>query len=353
MCETIYIEKNKTNRFGVHFYKNSAEWKIFLDICGIKEDKLAVIYNSGISDEAWKSIAESYADADIYGLTAGCEMACKEELHKFITERIAEYTFVIMAEPFIMNTIRDDMTPECAKMSYVCVPVTPAAHFSGISLRPKFDINDEMICKEVLPKGVYVDMSILKEASPLSFQGAVAAAFRLAIANKASLFEWMISNMYELTDVESEAIEEFLQRGYLVQKERIEKDTVKERALSAFGSEFLYVFREAFKDISEADALSLAIVSQACLSWKKELLSMDEFYEIRDMLVFFGLPITETEFGIDDFMSYLKTAHNPWTKAKEVVYIRKVGKTIVDARPSEELLKDAFSQVYYDEEANE
>ena len=349
MCETIYIEKNKTNRFSVHFYNDSSDWKLFLDVCGVKDDKLAVIYSSEIANEAWKAYVHNFAAEDSLCLNNKND---NNDLKAFIKDKIAEYTFVVLAEPFIMDLLYEVMAQEYAKMSFVCVPVTPAAHFCGVSVRPKFDKTGEMICKEVFPQAVYADVSVLKDATPLAFQEGVAAAFRLAIANKASMFEWMISNMYELTDAEPEAIEEFLQRGYLVQKERIEKDTAKERALPLFGAEFLNVYKNAIDGITESDALALSIVSQACLSWKKELLSMDEFYEIRDMLVFFGLPITETEFATEDFMAYLDTK-NPWSETDEFVYIRKVGKIVVDEKPSVELLKDAFSQIYYDEEANE
>ena len=350
MCETIYIEKNKTNRFGVHFYKDSSSWNLFLDTCGVKDEKLAVIYPSEIANEAWKAYAHTFSAEDSLDLNLKSD---KNELESFIKDKYAEYTFIILAEPFIIDMLYAIMTQKYAKISFVVVPVTPDAHFGGVSVRPKFDKNGEMTCKEVFPKAVYADISVLKDTPPLSFQGGVAAAFRLAIANKASMFEWMISNMYELTDADQDAIEEFLRRGYLVQKEKIEKDTAKERALPVFGAEFLNIYKNAIKDIAETDAIALSIVSQACLSWKKELLSMDEFYEIRDMLVFFGLPITETRFSVEDFILYLDTNNNPWELADEFVYIRKVGKIVVDEKPSAEILKEAFSQIYYDEEANE
>ena len=38
--------------------------------------------------------------------------------------------------------------------------------------------------------------------------------------------------------------------------------------------------------------MALGTVAAAYISWKKEMLSMEEFYEIRDMFVPFYLPIS-------------------------------------------------------------
>ena len=38
-------------------------------------------------------------------------------------------------------------------------------------------------------------------------------------------------------------------------------------------------------------------------------------------------------------------------KKENCVYIRKLGKTVVDASPSKELIKEALEQIYFNEEA--
>jgi len=225
------------------------------------------------------------------------------------------------------------------------------ALFQDISIRPLIDENGETIRKEWYPQAVYVDVSVLAKTSPLEFRNAIASAFKLAISHKASMFEWMISNMYELTDCVEEAICELLERGFNVMKERIEKDTAKERAISVYAKDFYALMKKADSELSFADCMSLALVCQTYLSWKKDLISMEEYYEIRDMFVFFGLSITETFATADELTDILMNSDADIIKRENCVYIRKLGKTVVDASPSKELIKEALEQIYYNEEA--
>lgn len=348
MYETIYVEKNKTSRFGVHFYKDSSDWKIFLDICGVDEKKIAIICSNNIQNDTWKALMVGMPSDDVYKISEDSV----NDLRQFLDAKKG-YTMVVFSEPAVMEALSVTLTSEDAKLSFVCVPVTPFAQFAGVSILPQCDENGEVTRKEILPKGVYVDVSILKNASPVAFQGAIASAFRLAISYKASFFEWMISNMYELLDGEEEAICEFLERGYNVQKERIEKDTAKERSISLYANDFYNVLSGVTSETSEADLWALSMVCQSYLSWKREFLSMEEYYEIRDMFVFFGLGISETFATDTELLEATENMKNELFNRDTAVYIRKIGKLLVEEAPSKELVREAFSQIYYNELDNE
>lgn len=348
MYETIYIEKNKSNRFGVYFYEDATQWNVFKDICGMNEQKLAVICSECIKNDAWKAFADSFTKEDVFRLSE----KNRDIINDFIVKKSEEnFTFVVLSDTSVMKALYENITSDVSKGSFVCVPVTPEALFQDISIRPLIDENDETIRKEWYPKAVYVDVSVLSKTSPLEFQNAIASAFKLAISHKASMFEWMILNMYELTDCEKEAICELLERGFNVMKERIEKDTAKERAVSSYGKDFYDLMKKTDSELSFADCMSLALVCQTYLSWKKDLISMEEYYEIRDMFVFFGLSITETFATADELMDILINSDADITKKEKCVYIRKLGKTVVDASPSKELIKESLEQIYYNEEA--
>lgn len=352
MCETIYIKKNKSSRFGVHFYNDSTEWNVFLESCGVNVDKLAVIYNKNIENETWKAFAEAKNNKAVLPISA--EDANKSaSVRNFLEQYKENYTFVILEEPFIMETIRGIVTSDDYKLSYILVPVTPFAQFDSVSIRPKTDLVGDIITKEIFPLGIYVDISVILNAKTQYFLGGIACAFRLAVSYKASMFEWMISNLYELLDCEAEAVCELLSRGYNVHKERIEKDTAKERSLPVYGRDFYTLFSQMESESSEADLLALSMVCQSYLSWKSELLSMEEYYEIRDMFVAFGLAITETFATDEELMDALERAKSDLIAGKEGVYIRKLGKMVIMNAPSKELIKEAFGQIYYNEYENE
>ena len=349
MYETIYVEKNKSSRFGIHIYDDSAQWKVFCENCGIAEKKYAAICNADLQADEWKSLVLSFdsileikEDDDTAGM----------KIREFLDQHKGN-TFVILNEPFIMEALQDIMTNDDAKISYIFVPVTPFSFFDAISLKPQADKNGEIIRKELFPVGVYADISILIKAKTEAFLGGVASAFRLSISHKASMFEWMIYNLYELLDCEKDTITELLTRGYHVQKERIEKDTAKERSLPIYGYNFYKILKEGGIKVTDGDLWSLAMVCQSYLSWKSELLSMEEYYEIRDMFVAFGLSISETDAPVEMLMNHMENSKYNLLFEKELIFIRKIGKILLHETPGREVITEAFEQIYYNEEAND
>ncbi len=349
MYETIYIEKNKSTRFGVHFYQDATQWNVFKDVCGLNNCKTAVICNENIENESWRTFVDSYDNVNICKIKDK-STECANLLKAFIEEKQTDYTFIILADTLVMDSLYYNLTKDNHKISFICVPVTPFSLFGDVTIRPITNIDGEILRKEIYPNAVYIDVSILTKASPLDFLDAIASAFRLSVSYKASMFEWMISNMYELTDGEETAICELLERGFNVTNERIMKDTAKDRALPVYGKEFYDLLQYANSELSAADLTSLSLVCQTYLSWKNDFLSMEEYYEIRDMFVFFGLSITET-FASADVLS--DNIANKFFVRENDLYIRKLGKITLDKTASDKLIKEALEQIYYDEQSNE
>lgn len=351
MYETIYIEKNKTTRFGVHFYEDSTQWNVFMDCCGLKDKKTALICHYDILNDTWKSFADMFAKEDAMFMTEQTDL---DRVKDFMTNKRDQYTFVILCDELMMKCLYKMLISEDNRLAYVCVPATAQAVFEGISICPLLDNYGNVLRKEILPLGVYVDFSLLSKATATELQNVFASAFRLAVSYKASLFEWMIANMYELTDMEEDALFELLERGIQVWKERIEKDTAKDRAIAKYGEYFYNLLKASGLVLSYADMVTLSMVCQTYLSWKNEFISMEEFYEIRDMFVLFGLSITETDIKAEDLCKLLDDFEfNNMNKVDSFVYIRKVGKLILGDIPSKELLCEAIEQIYYNEESNE
>ncbi len=349
MCETIYVEKNKSSRFGIHFYEDSTRWNVFCSNCGIANHKYAVICNTSLLKEEWHTLATTLGN--ILTLDRN-DSTVETKIRNFIDDN-KDCTFILFSEPFIMEAMQTVITSDDSKLSYVIIPVTPFAFFDAVSLRPQTDKTGELTRKELFPLGVYVDISIFSDATTEDFIGGIAAAFRLAISYKTSMFEWMIYHLYELLDCEKEDVIELLSRGYMVHKERIEKDTAKERALPIYGLTLYKFFAENKIASTEADLWALAMVCQSYLSWKSGLLSMEEYYEIRDMFVAFGLAITETEISDKILMELMTKSKYNLLKEDESVLIRKIGKIILHESLAKEKIEEAFGQIYFDEESND
>lgn len=111
----------------------------------------------------------------------------------------------------------------------------------------------------------------------------------------ASFYEWLISNMYEICERDMDTLEEMVMRSCTIKKLVVEKDPTEQgdRALLNFGHTIGHAIEKAKNfELYHGECVALGVVAAAYISWKKELLSMEEYYEIRDMFVPFYLPIT-------------------------------------------------------------
>ena len=90
----------------------------------------------------------------------------------------------------------------------------------------------------------------------------------------------------------------------------VEKDPTEkgERALLNFGHTIGHALEKAKNfELYHGECVALGCVAAAFISWKHELLTMDEYYEIRDMFVPFNLPISIDSIDTEEVLRLTKS----------------------------------------------
>ncbi len=184
------------------------------------------------------------------------------------------------------------------------------------------------------------------------FYSSLANYFQRALSFDVSLYTDMIDQMYEICE-EDQAVLEDLENRYnkdleiISQKYNLEKDPNP----TDYGTKMKDALLSIFKDkYNEGEALALGCVAEAYISYKKNWLNKDEYYEIRDMFVPFNLPISVEMLNVEEFV-------NVFTSMNEVnengqytfVLLKKVGKTVIDRTVSLDEIKDAINELNFDE----
>ena len=77
---------------------------------------------------------------------------------------------------------------------------------------------------------------------------------------------------------------------------------------------------------------------------------MEEYYEIRDMFVPFGLGISQIKCKPDDLVTLLK---KEMENISEFLLLKKLGKTVLCNEINDEIMKLAAEELYFDESAND
>ena len=166
-------------------------------------------------------------------------------------------------------------------------------------------------------------------------------------------YEWLIENMYEICERDIKVLEEMLIRSCNVKKMVVEKDPTEQgdRALLNFGHTIGHAIEKAKNfELYHGECVALGAVAAAYISWKKELLSMDEYYEIRDMFVPFYLPISVDNIDPQEILKYTKSDKKMDSGRIKFVLLKKIGKAVIDQTVTDEEILAAINEINFSEE---
>ena len=133
----------------------------------------------------------------------------------------------------------------------------------------------------------------------------------------------------------------------------VEKDPTEkgDRALLNFGHTIGHAI-EKYKNfmLTHGECVALGCVAAAYISWKHEWLSMEEYYEIRDMFVPFYLPITIDDIDCEEILRLTKSDKKVEGESIKFILLKKVGKAVIDRNVTDEEILNALSEIHYMEE---
>ncbi len=144
-------------------------------------------------------------------------------------------------------------------------------------------------------------------------------------------------------------------RSCSIKKLIVEKDPLEkgERALLNFGHTIGHAIEKASGfQLHHGECVALGSVAAAYISWKHEWLSMDEYYEIRDMFVPFHLPITIEHINPQEILLLTKSDKKKEGNNLKFILLKKVGKAVIDRNVTDEDIINALNEIHYIEDNN-
>ena len=245
-------------------------------------------------------------------------------------------------------------------VDFVQIPTTLIAQ-SDSSIGGKtgvdFDGYKNMVGAFYMPKLVYMNISALKELDDRQFYAGFAEVMKHGLIKDAVFYEWLLEHMYEIHDRDSDTLEEMVMRSCMVKKLVVEKDPTEQgdRALLNFGHTIGHAIEKAMNfEMVHGECIALGMVAAAYISWRHNWLSMDEYYEVRDMFVPFNLPISIDSIDPEEILRLTKSDKKMDTDRIKFVLLKKVGKAVIDKTVTDDEILEAIREIYYsDEDAKE
>ena len=196
-----------------------------------------------------------------------------------------------------------------------------------------------------MPRLVYAATESLKTLPDREFSSGMAEVLKAGLIKDAAFYEWLITNFDAINDRDADTLKEMLFRSISIKQYYVTKDPFEEneRMTLNFGHTIGHAIEKHFDfRYSHGECVALGSVAAAHIAHKRSMLSDEEFYEIRDMFVPFGLPISLDDIDVDKVYSYIGHDKKNTDKGLRFVLLKKIGRAVIVNDVTEEEMKDAM-----------
>lgn len=241
-------------------------------------------------------------------------------------------------------------------IDFIQIPTTLLSQVdSSIGGKTGVDFNSykNMVGAFHMPKLVYMNFNVLKDLDERQYFAGMGEVMKHGLIRDSLYYEWLIENLYEINERDMNIVEEMVFKSCQIKKNIVEKDPLEqgERALLNFGHTIGHAIEKAmdFK-LFHGECVALGCIAAAYISRKRNLLSSEEYYEIRDMFVPFNLPISLENINPDEVLMLTKSDKKMEADHIKFVLLKKVGKAAIYTDVTDAEILNAIQEIYYNEE---
>ena len=365
MSERLTINYEKKPCYDIVFAESFAELTEELSKLNISEKKVCAVTDSHVKglygDEVMSLLAGKCKKNVIYSFPAGEEnktLDTVREAYRFLIEEKFDRKDLLIA---LGGGVVGDVTGFIAAtylrgVDFVQIPTTLLAQADssiGGKTGVDFDGFKNMVGAFYMPKLVYMNIATLKTLDDRQFYNGFAEVMKHGLIKDGTFYEWLLDKMYEICDRDTDTLLNMVQKSCMVKKLVVEKDPTEkgDRALLNFGHTIGHAIEKA-KDftLSHGECVALGSVAAAFISWKHEWLSMEEYYEIRDMFVPFNLPISVEGIDPEEILALTKSDKKVEGSKIKFILLKKVGKAVIDLNVTDDDILNAVKEILYIED---
>lgn len=365
MAQRMEINYNKKPCYDIVFTKSFEELTEELKEMDSQNHKFCIVTDSTVEklygEEVRKLVEGVSKKAVLFSFPAGEEsknLDTVKKLYTFLIEEGFDRKDTLIA---LGGGVVGDLTGYTAAtylrgIDFIQIPTTLLAQCDssiGGKTGVDFDGYKNMVGAFYMPKLVYMNMAVLKSLDDRQFFAGFAEVMKHGLIKDHIFYEWLIENMYEICERNLDVLEEMIMKSCTIKKLVVEKDPTEkgDRALLNFGHTIGHAIEKAKNfELLHGECVALGAVAAAYISWKHELLSMDEYYEIRDMFVPFYLPISIDSIDPEEIVKLTKSDKKMEEGKIKFVLLKKVGKAVIDTSVTDEDILNAVKEIYFSDD---
>ena len=365
MEERMIVSMNKKPAYDIVYREDFDGLQEELEKLDTAKKKICIVTDSNVgalyADKVRAVVGNICAQVDVYTFEAGEEhktLDTVKDIYRFLIEKHYDRKDMLLAlgGGVVGDTCGYAAATYLRGISFVQVPTTLLSMVDssiGGKTGVDFEQYKNMVGAFHMPKLVYMNLSVLSDLDERQYFSGFAEVMKSALIRDGIYYEWLIENMYEICERDLETVKEMVYRCNQIKRAVVEKDPTEqgERALLNLGHTLGHAI-EKYKNFEmlHGECVALGCVAAAYISWKKELLSMEEYYEVRDMFVPFNLPISIDEIEPEKIVALTKSDKKMEAGQIKFVLLKKIGKAFVSHDVTDEEMLAAVKEIYFSEE---
>lgn len=363
--EKMSILYNKKPCYDIVFSQSFDDLLPELELLNIGERRVCIITDSNVEKlyghELKNLLSDKCKKVVLYTFPAGEENKNLDTVKKvyecLILEQFDRKDLLIALGGGVVGDLTGFVAATYLRgVDFVQIPTTLLAQADssiGGKTGVDFDGYKNMVGAFNMPKLVYMNLSTLTTLEGRQFFSGFAEIMKHGLIKDSEYYVWLIENMYEICERNLDTLQEMVMRSCMVKKLVVEKDPTEkgDRALLNFGHTIGHAIEKAKNfELYHGECVALGAVAAAYISWKKDMISMEEYYEIRDMFVPFYLPITVDGIKPEEIVALTKSDKKMQAGKIKFVLLKCIGKAVIDDTVTDEEMLAAVKEIYFSEE---
>lgn len=358
---TLPVHRDGKQIYDIKIHKDFAGLPECIGCLGdLSGSRICVVTDSNVSrlyaQEVLELLQPVCRETFLYTLPAGEEHKGLEEIsgiYAYLLENHLDRRDVLVA---LGGGVVGDMTGFTAAtylrgIRWIQVPTTLLAMCdSSIGGKTGVDFAGykNMVGAFYMPNLVYIAVNALQTLPEEQFASGMGEVLKHGLIRDASYYEQVIGNLYEIAERDPEVMMKMVEGSCRIKREIVEKDPTEkgERMLLNFGHTIGHAI-ETCKNftMTHGACVALGCVGAAYISCRRNLLDAASYYEIRDMMVGFDLPISFDGISTQEVLDAITHDKKMIAGKCRFVLLNKIGGAFVDTSVSEAEMRDAIDSL--------
>lgn len=361
--KSLTVHKKRKPAYEIYFEHSFGNLGVYLDTLETTNRKLCIVTDSNVGGLYLEAVSEVLkpvcSKLSVFTFPAGEEnktLDTVRSLYEYLIQEQFDRSDMLIA---LGGGVVGDLTGYAAAtylrgIDFIQVPTSLLAQVDssiGGKTGVDFDCYKNMVGAFHQPRMVYMNLETLKSLPEEQFFCGMGEILKHGLIKDASYYEWVIQRISEIGERDSDFLADMVEISCCIKRQVVEADPFEkgERALLNFGHTIGHAI-EKLKDFKllHGQCVALGYLAASYISWKRDLISTEEFFEIRDMNVGFDLPISFTGLSSEDILKATKSDKKMEAGQIKFVLLKGIGHAYIDKTVSDQEILDAID--YLNEE---